>query len=242
MSTLGFTSWKILLGIVISLSALPKDVAIAQNTSNQNTPDIKLEELRRGGRVEYQNVQWEIKSYGTYQDPQGYQTQEWLLLSPTNQKRYLQKEYNPAIPKNPIHWYFSEEIDRPQVLVPTNNTNIIPSVWQQMQDAKTPQPELKALNGSYLFDFQTKGTYTDQDGTLPRITWDYWDKAHKWNLELEAFPEKELHVYSAQEVNPGAFRVLASVRTFPIGQAILATSMIVCGIAIGRIGNRTGNL
>ncbi|MBR8837673.1 MAG: DUF4178 domain-containing protein [Stigonema ocellatum SAG 48.90 = DSM 106950] len=205
----------------------------------------QLEELCPGDHVKYQGVEWGVQAYGTYKDPQGYQTQEWLLSSPDNQKRYLQKEYNPEIPKDPIHWYFSEEIVEAQVLEPGNSNNLIPSVWRDMQDKKTPQHELNALNRTYLFDFQTSGTYSDKDGTLPRITWDYWDKDHKWNLELEAFPDQELHVYSAQEVNPEIFSILASsqkVKTFPIGKAILATSMIAGGMVMRHKAKRTGNL
>ncbi|BAY23312.1 filamentous hemagglutinin outer membrane protein [Calothrix sp. NIES-2100] len=205
----------------------------------------QLEELHPGDHVKYEGVEWRVQAYGTYKDPQGYQTQEWLLSSSDNQKRYLQKEYNPEIPKDPIHWYFSEEIVEAQVLEPGNSNNLIPSVWRDMQDKKTPQHELNALNRTYLFDFQTSGTYSDQDGTLPRITWDYWDKDHKWNLELEAFPEQELHVYSAQEVNPEIFSILASSqkgKTFPIGKAILATSMIGGGMVMRHKAKRTGNL
>ncbi|BAY60359.1 filamentous hemagglutinin outer membrane protein [Calothrix brevissima NIES-22] len=205
----------------------------------------QLEELHPGERVKYEGVEWRVQAYGTYKDPQGYQTQEWLLSSSDNQKRYLQKEYNPEIPKDPIHWYFSEEVVEAQVLEPGNSNNLIPSVWQDMQDKKTPQHELNALNRTYFFDFQTSGTYSDQDGTLPRITWDYWDKDHKWNLELEAFPNQELHVYSAQEINPETFSILPSsqnVKTFPIGKVILATSMMVGGMVMRHKAKRTGNL
>ncbi len=225
--------------ILILLTALITTLTIASTPSVAQKTQI--EQLRSGDRLEYQGVQWQVQDYGTYKDPQGYQTQEWQLSSKNCQKCYLQREYNPIESAEPIHWYFAEEISNPQVLKPGESANLIPSVWQKMQDAKTPEGELQALNRSYLFDFQTEGTYSDHDGSLPRITWDYWDKAHRWNLELEAFPDKELHVYSSQEVKPEAFHTLPPAKNsqkFPLGQAILATSMIFCGIVMMHYGSR----
>ncbi|HEY9897018.1 MAG TPA: hypothetical protein V6D34_16685, partial [Candidatus Sericytochromatia bacterium] len=43
-----------------------------------------------------------------------------------------------------------------------------------------------------------------------RITWDYWDAAHLWNLALEAWSDGTLVVYSTREVQPSDFTEMQS--------------------------------
>lgn len=213
---------------------------LAQNT--------QLEQLQVGDKLEYQGVHWQVENYGTYKDSLGYQTQEWLLKYPNQNEHYLQKEYNPATPKKPVSWYFTKKISQPQVLLAgsteSSTKNIVPDAWQVMQDAKTPYPALKDFEREYFYDFQTRGTYTDKDGSYPRITWDYWDKARSWNLELEALPQNELNVYLAQEVKPESLKVqlkknFNKTLDFPFFKTMLALAAVIIGTLMMIFGNRS---
>jgi hypothetical protein len=165
----------------------------------------QLQQLRPGDRVNYSGVQWHVKDYSTYYDPKGYETTEWLLRSPTGKQYYLLREFDPQNPDHLVSWYLAEEIRDPYILTPNASINLVDGLWQYMQDGNSPYPELQMFNRLYEFESQTKGTYEEGDRETSRLTWDYWDKSHLWNLAIEAWQNRELHVYSTKVVDPGAF-------------------------------------
>jgi hypothetical protein len=79
------------------------------------------------------------------------------------------------------------------------------NLLDDIQGQKTPYPELQVFNRVYYFESQTQGNYENNKGETSRITWDYWDAAHQWNLAIEAWLNRELHVYSTKLVKPEEF-------------------------------------
>ncbi len=65
------------------------------SASNQG----QLLQLRPGDRLNYHGVQWQVKDYSTYVDPNGYETTEWLLQSKAGAEYYLLRELDPKIQK-----------------------------------------------------------------------------------------------------------------------------------------------
>lgn len=170
----------------------------------------QLQQLRPGDRVKYHGVQWDVKDYSTYDDPYGYQTAEWLLRSPKGTEYYLLREVDeviaaPAVqrrenddsqnPETLVNWYLADEV-RPQIFLPDSRENIVPTLWQDMQGQKEPYLELQLFSKVYYFESKTQGRFEGDEVKTSRITWDYWDKDHHLNLALEAWPNRELHVYS----------------------------------------------
>jgi hypothetical protein len=51
-----------------------------------------------------------------------------------------------------------------------------------MKLGATHYPTLQLFNRIYQFESQTDGTYNADQKTRQRITWDYWNKSHLWNL------------------------------------------------------------
>lgn len=166
---------------------------------------IKLEQLRPGDRVRYRGVQWRVKDYSTYTDSNGYETTEWLVRSLNDKEYYLLREIDPQNPESLVNWYLAEEVFYPVIVEPDSGANVGGSLWNYMIQENTPYPELQVFNRLYQFESQTKGTYEEGNQSSFRITWDYWDRAHHWNLALEAWPNQELHVYSTQPVEPKDF-------------------------------------
>ncbi len=199
--------------------------------------EAQLQQLRSGDRVKYHGVQWQVKNYSTYDDPNGYETTEWLLRSPAGAESYLLREIDPQNPESLVHWYLAEEISNPKIFQPEVFNNLAVRLWHDMQGQQVPYPELQALSRSYYFESQTEGTYDGKQGESSRITWDYWDKAHQWNLAIEAWPNGELHIYSTKVVRPEEFSEIdkggvVNLSSFPIWEFLGAFCFLVGGILI----------
>jgi len=197
--------------------------------------EAQLQQLRSGDRVKYHGVQWQVKNYSAYDDPNGYETTEWLLRSPAGAESYLLREIDPQNPESLVHWYLAEEISNPKIFQPEVFNNLAVRLWHDMQGQEAPYPELQALSRSYYFESQTEGTYDGKEGESSRITWDYWDKAHQWNLAIEAWPNGELHIYSTKVVRPEEFSEIdkggvVKLSSFPIWEFLGAFCFLVGGI------------
>ena len=164
----------------------------------------QLQQLRPGERLNYYGVQWQVIDYSTYDDTYDYKTAEWLLRSHLGKEYYLLREVDPQNPETVVHWYLAEEIRLPQIFQPGSQNDLSVN-WDDMQGQKTPYSELQVFGRVYRFESQTQGTYKDKEGETSRITWDYWDQTHQWNLALEAWADGSLAVYSTKLVNPEDF-------------------------------------
>src|SRR5579883_2763129 len=172
------------------------------------TTDTQLQRLRAGDRLRYHGVQWEVRTYSTYTDVKGYETEEWLLVSSSGKEYYLLREIDPQNP--PLHWYLAEELKYPTILDPQTSRDRLLTLGDDMRSHQSPYPELQLFNRLYAFESQTEGTYESDGNTRSRITWDYWDKSHLWNLALEAWSDGTLVVYSTREVQPTDFSEIQS--------------------------------
>jgi Domain of unknown function (DUF4178) len=164
----------------------------------------QLQTLRAGDRITYYGVRWQVGDHSTYTDAKGYATEEWLLRSTTGKEYYLLKEIDPASTGGE-RWYIAEALPTPKIIDPSTQTDVLTSLGATMRSAQTPYPQLQLFNRLYQFESATEGTYESDDGAQQRITWDYWDAAHLWNLALEAWSKGKLVVYSTREVQPESF-------------------------------------
>ncbi|OLP17681.1 hypothetical protein BST81_15285 [Leptolyngbya sp. 'hensonii'] len=169
------------------------------------TTQSQLMQLHPGDRLQYHGVIWTVEDYSTYDDPNGYETREWLLKSPTGKEYYLLREVDPQHPENRINWYISEELKQPKVFEPTTSQDVTVKLWEEMRDQREPYPELKVFSRTYAFESSTQGSYQGEEGRSGRITWDYWDQEHQWNLAIEAWPDHTLAIYSTRVVQPEDF-------------------------------------
>lgn len=167
--------------------------------------ETELRQLREGSQLKYHGVQWMVQDYSTYTDANGYETEEWLLKSSSNKEYYLLREIDPQNPETLVHWYLAEELRYPTLLDPQTSRDRLTTVGDEMRSHATPYPELQLFNRLYAFESQTEGDYHSDGGTRHRITWDYWDNAHLWNLALEAWSDGTLVVYSTRVVQPADF-------------------------------------
>ena len=163
-----------------------------------------LPRLRAGDYVTYGGLQWAVNDFSTYDDANGYEMMEWLIKS-HNSSYYLLREIDPDNPETNINWYLSEEIGINRISGEHVGDNVQFALWKTMQSQQQPYPKLRALGRPYYFESETKGTYKSQDGDESRTTWDYWDEDHLWNLAIEAWQDRELHVYSTKKVSPEDF-------------------------------------
>ncbi|HEY9825064.1 MAG TPA: hypothetical protein V6D19_06430 [Stenomitos sp.] len=167
--------------------------------------ETTLQDLREGDRLTCYGVRWEVCSWSSYQDPNGYAMEEWLLKSTTCKEYYLLRETDSANPDRGSRWYLAEELLHPALIDPTTQRDVLTEIPAQMNARHTPYPTLQALNRTYHFESQTEGCYQSEEEDLNRITWDYWDEPHLWNLALECWENGELHIYSTREVQPQDF-------------------------------------
>lgn len=165
-----------------------------------------LPRLRAGDRVTYGGTQWEIKDFSTYDDANGYEMMEWLLQS-NSSSYYLLREVDPDNPETNVNWYLSEEIGVNRISGEHVGDNVQFALWESMYAHQEPYPKLRALGRLYYFESQTEGTYKSEEGEESRTTWDYWDEPHLWNLAIEAWQDRELHVYSTKKVSPEDFAI-----------------------------------
>ncbi len=165
-----------------------------------------LPRLRAGDLVTYGGTQWEIKDFSTYDDANGYEMMEWLLQS-NNSSYYLLREIDHDNPETNVNWYLSEEIGVNRISGEHVGDNVQFALWESMYAHREPYPKLRALGRLYYFESQTEGTYKSEEDEESRTTWDYWDEPHLWNLAIEAWQDRELHVYSTKKVSPEDFAI-----------------------------------
>ena len=165
----------------------------------------QLQELRPGDRVKYHGVDWLIEGYSTYQDPQGYLTDEWLLSSKSGSQYYLLREFDPDNKPVSVTWYLANPLENPRLLLPDSQENIVPRLWDEMQAYAEPYPELMLFYKHYHFESRTEGNVQSEGQIKSRITWDYWDREHQMNLAIEAFEHRQLDIYSTKVVRPEEF-------------------------------------
>ena len=165
-----------------------------------------LPRLRAGDRVTYGGTQWEVEDFSTYDDAKGYEMMEWLLRS-NQSSYYLLREVDPENPETNVNWYLSEEISVNRLSGEYVGDNIKFGLWDSMRESREPYPKLRALGRLYYFESLTEGTYNSVDGKESRTTWDYWDEDHLWNLAIEAWQDRELHIYSTKKVSPEDFAI-----------------------------------
>lgn len=168
----------------------------------------QLQKLRASDRVTYGGVQWEVADYSSYDDDNGYATEEWLLKTTGARSYYLLREVDPENPATLVNWYLSEEISGSSVSGDSFSDNIQFTMWRVMREGDQPYPHLRALGKDFYFESQTAGTYQSDEGKASRTTWDYWDQEHLWNLAIEAWEDGELHFYSTKKINPEDFSVV----------------------------------
>ncbi|XGV98912.1 MAG: DUF4178 domain-containing protein [Leptolyngbya sp. BL-A-14] len=167
--------------------------------------ETELRQLREGSQLKYHGVQWVVHDYSTYTDDNGYETEEWLLKSTSGKEYYLLREVDPQNPETLVHWYLAEELRYPTLVDPQTSRDRLMSIGDDMRSHASPYPELQLFNRLYAFESQTEGDYHSDGTTRHRITWDYWDSAHLWNLALEAWSDGTLSVYSTRVVQPADF-------------------------------------
>ena len=199
----------------------------------------QLQQLRTGDRLKYHGVEWQITDYSTYDDPYGYETTEWLLRSKGGNEYYLLREFDPQNPESIVNWYLAEELTNPSIFQPNSQENLVPYIWQDMQEQKEPYPELQLFGKVYRFESQTQGNYEGDEDQSIRTTWDYWDLEHQRNLALEAWSNGQLHVYSTKVVKPQEFsdiqkegissEINRRLSSFPIWEFFGALALISIG-------------
>ena len=165
--------------------------------------ETQLEQLQVGDTLEYQGIQWRIVDRSHYTDPNGYETEEWLIQSGTKKDYYLLREVDPE-QEQQITWYLAEELDNPKITEPGSSRDLLARLPDAIRAGQTPYPELQLFSRIYHFESQTEGEYVSDGARETRITWDYWDEAHLWNLALEAWSNR-IAVYSTRSVQLSGF-------------------------------------
>lgn len=196
----------------------------------------QLEHLRTGTRLKYHGIEWRVADYSSYDDPSGYKTEEWLLKSKASKEYYLLREVDPQNPTSLVNWYIAEELRHPKIFLPNTLENATPNLWQAMHNQEMPYPILKMFGKPYYFESKTKGKYQDEDEVTSRITWDYWDINHQWNLALEAWKNGELHVYSTKLVKPQEFTQVVTTPPHKIWLLWLRIGLASVGIILLFVG------
>jgi hypothetical protein len=216
------------------------------------TTETQLRQLRAPDRLRYHGVEWQVKDFSTYTDDKGYETEEWLLKSQTSKEYYLMREVDPQNPSGLVHWYLAETVRNPAIYEPESARDLTIGLAAAVRSCRDPYPQLKMHNRLYQFESQTEGDYVSEGETRTRITWDYWDQAHLWNLALEAWSDNQLIVYSTRKVKPEEFTQLSrgtslaasSRNSFPLiqppvdrsGEFVMAWVMVIVGFMLMMFG------
>lgn len=166
--------------------------------------DFQLRRLRASDRLDYHGLTWRIDDYSTYTDAHGYETEEWLLKSPLGKEYYLMREVDSS-QAEPVTWYLAEEVRQPIIYDDSSGADVTLELAKAMRSHQEPYPTLRMYNRTYQFESETSGSYISEDAQQDRITWDYWDATHLWNLALEAWPDQRFIVYSTRTVQPEDF-------------------------------------
>jgi Domain of unknown function (DUF4178) len=199
----------------------------------------RLEQLRQGDRFQYSGVSWTVRDCSTYSDAKGYQTTEWLIESTSGNEYYLLREVDPENLKQSVEWYLAEELKKARIYVPGSATIITGNLWSAIQEDREPYPELQANMKTFIFESKTEGKYRSLDSDRSRITWDYWDSEHHWNLALEAWEDGSLEIYLTQKVQPEEFDNLQRGVDFPeksLSNSSLPSGQIIAALLCFGIG------
>jgi hypothetical protein len=197
--------------------------------AEQTLADRSLSALQPDDAIRYAGITWQVEARSTYSDRQGYWTTEWLIASATRHQYFLLREAEDDSESDDITWYLAEELAR-VAIVDGDSEQLLPTqaFHRAMVDDQQPYSVLKVANRTYFFESATRGTYRaegedaeDEDAedaeTEPdhqeRITWDYWDEPHTWNLALEAWPNGDLKLYNTREVEPDEFSLVDRPQT-----------------------------
>lgn len=194
-------------------------------TPMTNATEERLRQLREGDCVNYHGVVWQVGDYSTYNDDSGYETEEWLLNSQTGKEYYLMREVDPHNPQAQIHWYIAEELRNPSIYDVATSREVTLHLAEEMRSRQTPYSELQMFNRVYQFESETEGEYESDGRTQNRITWDYWDAPHLWNLAIEAWENGSLSVYSTREVQPADFNEAPRAKGFGVGGSLAAPAL-----------------
>lgn len=174
--------------------------------------DESLRNLSPGDRLKYQGVTWTVTDFSTYDDAP-YQMEEWCLHSETGKEYYLLYEVDAIADgderTNQASWYIAAEVFNPKIYDPDTNRDITLALGDRMLAQETPYPTLQLYRRIYEFESVTAGVYREGAEESDRITWDYWDAAHLWNLAIERWETGALQVYQTRVVYPSNFQMLA---------------------------------
>lgn len=165
---------------------------------------MQLEKLAEGDKIKYHGLIWDVLDYSNYDDEKGYKIEEWLVSWGEGIENYLLKEVDPENPATAVNWYLSEEIKDPKLFSAELEPLELTELWTKMQGQEMPYADLKLFGKSYFFESRTTGLYNqvEDDSKMQRITWDYWDLDHQFNLAIEAWSNGKIQVYSTRVVNP----------------------------------------
>jgi hypothetical protein len=176
--------------------------------------DRSLSVLQPDDAIRYAGIVWQVDEQSTYSDRKGYHTTEWLITSRTSHQYFLLREADDDAGSDQVTWYLAEELGKVAIV----NVELEQLLWankihQAMVDDQQPYPVLKVANRTYFFESATRGTYVAEEEDAgsdrqERITWDYWDEPHTWNLALEAWPNGDLKLYNTREVEPEEFSLV----------------------------------
>jgi Domain of unknown function (DUF4178) len=182
--------------------------------------DNQIRSLRAGDRFTHRGGQWQVQDYSTYNDgASGYRMEEWRLHSP-DAYYYLLREADPQDPDGKAKWYLAEELKQPVITEPGNLEDLRPQMAAAIQGNQTPYPKLQVLPRTYLFESRTEGTHRSAGDRANRVTWDYWDQGHTWNLGLEAWENGTLVVYSTRSVQPSEFSAIERANEAAINKQV----------------------
>jgi hypothetical protein len=176
--------------------------------------DRSLSVLQPDDAIRYAGIVWQVDEQSTYSDRKGYHTTEWLITSATSHQYFLLREADDDAGSDNVTWYLAEELGKVAIV----NVELEQLLWgkkvhEAMVEDQQPYPVLKVANRIYFFESATRGTYVAQDEEAEpdrqeRITWDYWDEPHVWNLALEAWPNGDLKLYNTRAVQPEEFALI----------------------------------
>jgi Domain of unknown function (DUF4178) len=182
--------------------------------------DNQIRTLRAGDRLTHRGSPWQVQDYSTYTDGlKGYRMEEWRLHSP-DAYYYLLREADKADPDGQANWYLAEELKQPVVTQPGQLEDLRPQLAAAMQNNATPYPTLQVAPRTYQFESRTEGTLRSGADRANRVTWDYWDQGHTWNLGLEAWEDGTLVVYSTRSVKPSEFSAIERANEAAVNQQV----------------------
>ena len=156
----------------------------------------------------YGGTRYEVTDYSTYKNEEGYRVEEWCCET-GGRECYLLKEWTGV---HEFRWFFTVYVSARRVTLPDGEP---PPDWQ-WEDGKPligSPPTLLIDGNPCAYSSSTDGTYEDEPGEKVRkVTWDYWDAAHKHNLAVELWGNGGTDYYFGRYVEPSEVRTHRSSR------------------------------